>query len=230
VDRGRSQDEDERSRRELLEEIRLLRRRIAELQVPNADPGARRVRELLEQIPAILWTTDRDMRLTWWRGGGIRTLGFDVEAQLGVSVTEFFGTDSVEHPAVQAHRAALEGEARSFEVPVDFDGNKRWLRAHIEPLRGRGETIRGAIGVALDITNLVRAETERERLIDELQRAADRVKTLTGLIPICAHCKSMRDDRGYWQHVEAFLRDHSDAELSHGICPECAEKLLPAVR
>jgi len=226
---GRSEDDDGRPRGELLEEIRVLRTRVAELEFSNADPGAHRVRELLEQIPAILWTTNRDMRLTWWRGGGIRALGFDTEAQLGVSVPEFFGTESAEHPSVQAHRAALEGEARSFEVRVEFDGNERWLRAHIEPLRDPGQTIIGAVGVALDITGLVRAETEREHLIDELQRAADRVKTLTGLIPICAHCKSMRDDRGYWQHVEAFLRDHSDAELSHGICPECAEKLLPTV-
>lgn len=223
-------EEDGRSRRELLDELRFLRGRVVELQLPDADPGAQRVRELLDQIPAIVWATDLDLRLTWWRGGGINVLGLDAEAQLGVSVYDFFGTTHPEHPAVHAHRAAVQGEPRDYDLRVEVDGRERWLRAHIEPLRGPGDVIRGAIGAALDITERVRAEAERERLILELQRAAERVKTLSGLIPICSHCKSMRDDKGYWQQVDAFVRDHSDAELSHGICPDCMKKLIPSAR
>jgi hypothetical protein len=81
--------------------------------------------------------------------------------------------------------------------------------------------------VALDLTERVRAEADRERLIGELQQALDRVKVLSGLIPICSHCKAVRDDKGYWQQVDAFMREHSDAKLSHAICPECAHKLMP---
>jgi PAS domain S-box-containing protein len=72
-----------------------------------------------------------------------------------------------------------------------------------------------------------RAESERERLIGELQAALDNIKTLHGLIPICANCKKIRDDQGYWQDVAVYVRDHSEADFTHGICPDCAKKLYP---
>jgi len=67
-------------------------------------------------------------------------------------------------------------------------------------------------------------EREKERLIKELQNALEHVKRLKGLLPICAWCKKIRDDRGYWQEVETYLHEHSDVDFSHGICPECTEK------
>ncbi len=67
----------------------------------------------------------------------------------------------------------------------------------------------------------------REKLIDELQEALANVKALKGLIPICASCKKIRDDEGYWHQVEVYIRDHSEAEFSHGICPDCVKKLYP---
>lgn len=74
-----------------------------------------------------------------------------------------------------------------------------------------------------------RAVAERERLIRELQEALAKVKTLSGLIPICASCKKIRDDQGYWNQVESYVAKRSDAKFSHGICPECARKLYPDV-
>lgn len=59
----------------------------------------------------------------------------------------------------------------------------------------------------------------------ELQKALDEVKTLHGLLPICAYCKKIRDDKGYWNQVEEYIEKHSEAEFSHGICPDCLEKL-----
>ncbi len=67
----------------------------------------------------------------------------------------------------------------------------------------------------------------RERLILELQNALAEVKTLSGLLPICASCKKIRDDEGYWNQLEAYIQDHSDAVLSPSLCPECAKKLYP---
>jgi PAS domain S-box-containing protein len=83
----------------------------------------------------------------------------------------------------------------------------------------------GTQGIARDITDRKQAEEEREKLISKLQEALDNIKTMKGLLPICASCKKIRDDKGYWNQIEAYVRDHSDAEFSHGICPECAKKL-----
>ena len=69
------------------------------------------------------------------------------------------------------------------------------------------------------------SERNREKLINELQAALADVKTLSGLLPICASCKKIRDDNGYWNQIESYIRDRSDAKFSHGICPKCAEKL-----
>lgn len=68
---------------------------------------------------------------------------------------------------------------------------------------------------------------ELRRLNRELEQALNKVKTLSGFLPICASCKKIRDDKGYWQQIESYIRDHSEAEFSHGICPECAKKLYP---
>lgn len=73
------------------------------------------------------------------------------------------------------------------------------------------------------------AEKERDKVIQELQKALSEVKTLRGFLPICSSCKSIRDDKGYWNRIEKYIQDRSDAEFSHGICPDCAKKLYPDI-
>jgi K+-sensing histidine kinase KdpD len=73
-------------------------------------------------------------------------------------------------------------------------------------------------------TALGQLAQERERLVGELQKALSEVKTLSGFFPICAHCKKIRDDKGYWNQIEVYVRDHSNASFTHGICPECAHQ------
>jgi methyl-accepting chemotaxis protein len=70
-------------------------------------------------------------------------------------------------------------------------------------------------------------ESEREALIADLQTAVSEIKTLSGLLPICMHCKKIRDDKGYWQQMETYIHEHSDAQFSHSICRECAEEHYP---
>jgi len=76
-----------------------------------------------------------------------------------------------------------------------------------------------------EIDERKRVEEERERLIRELKAALSEVKTLSGLLPICASCKKIRDDKGYWNQIESYIRNHSEAEFSHSICPDCGKKL-----
>ena len=67
-------------------------------------------------------------------------------------------------------------------------------------------------------------------MIAELRDALANLKRLSGLLPICASCKKIRDDQGYWHQVENYMQDHAEVEFSHGICPECAAKLYPELR
>jgi CheY-like chemotaxis protein len=73
------------------------------------------------------------------------------------------------------------------------------------------------------------ASDEKMRLINDLKMALDEIKTLSGLLPICSHCKKIRDDTGYWDSVEHYLSKHSDAQFSHGICPDCMRQYYPKV-
>ena len=84
--------------------------------------------------------------------------------------------------------------------------------------------VSGAIETLRDVTQAKCGQQEREKLIAELTKALEKVKTLKGLIPICSHCKSIRRDEGYWQQLETFFSDHAEVEFSHGICPDCLEK------
>ena len=78
-----------------------------------------------------------------------------------------------------------------------------------------------------EITERKQAQQDRENLILELQGALENIRTLKGMIPICSHCKKIRDDDGYWNRIEKYIAEHTNAEFSHGICPECSRKLYP---
>ncbi len=83
------------------------------------------------------------------------------------------------------------------------------------------------VAVVRDITERYHIEQERVHLIGELKKALTDVRTLGGLIPICASCKKIRDDQGYWEQIEVYIRDHSDAQFSHSLCPQCVKELYP---
>ena len=85
----------------------------------------------------------------------------------------------------------------------------------------------GLLGISVVSYRLTKEEKRREIIIAQLQEALAEVKQLSGLLPICASCKKIRDDTGYWNQIESYIRDHSEAEFSHSICPDCAKKLYP---
>lgn len=85
----------------------------------------------------------------------------------------------------------------------------------------------GTLLLVRDVTRQRREEKEREKLIADLSDALTRLKKLKGLLPICPSCKKIRDDQGYWHQVENYMQDHSEVEFSHGLCPDCMERLYP---
>jgi len=79
------------------------------------------------------------------------------------------------------------------------------------------------------LARLVMKNLELRRISDQLATAVNNVKTLSGLLPICSACKRVRDDDGYWQQVEVYVKDHTDASFTHGMCPKCAEIYFPGL-
>lgn len=127
-------------------------------------------------------------------------------------------------------RAVLERQGAVASLESEFrcaSGKTAWVEIHAKAMR---DAATGEIyyeGSIEDITERKAAEAERERLIAELTAALSKVKSLTGLLPICAGCKKIRDDEGRWNDLEPYIESHSEAEFTHGFCPECARRLYP---
>ncbi|MEN6526512.1 MAG: histidine kinase N-terminal 7TM domain-containing protein [Candidatus Polarisedimenticolia bacterium] len=104
-------------------------------------------------------------------------------------------------------------------------GEDRVLEGRAAPIFS-GSLPVGRLVILRDITVRRRAELERERLIEELRRAAEEISTLSGLIPVCASCRRVRDDEGFWSRFETYVAKHTGAQITHGLCPECAARAI----
>ncbi len=129
---------------------------------------------------------------------------------------------------IENYRKRIAGEtvhdAYDFRF-IGAGGRLSWIFISAATIQWKGRP--ATLNLMTDITERKQTEEERERLIVELEEALSRVKTLSGLLPICASCKKIRNDKGQWEQMEMYIRDRSEAEFSHGICPECAAKLYP---
>lgn len=137
------------------------------------------------------------------------------------------------HRCLSAH---LRGETGHYETEHRVrakDGHWLWVldRGKVVERDAAGNPVRAA-GTHTDIDarrgieqRLREALQLNERLVDELRVALSRVKTLGGLLPVCAWCKNVRDDAGYWQQIEIYLAEHTDARFTHGLCPTCDARL-----
>ncbi|MEW5725916.1 MAG: PAS domain-containing protein [Thermodesulfobacteriota bacterium] len=108
---------------------------------------------------------------------------------------------------------------------ITRDGEEKWISHHSQPVFAPDGTWLGRRLSHRDISRRMKALGEREKLIGELNQALAKVKTLTGLLPICASCKKVRNDEGYWEQIEEYISNHSEADFTHSICPECRQKL-----
>ena len=107
------------------------------------------------------------------------------------------------------------------------NGSTIWVRCRGIAIRNEeGKPVR-MLGAHTDMTGQKQAEQELQKTNDALRKALEEIKTLQGIIPICAGCKKIRDDMGYWEQVESYISKHTEAIFSHGVCPECVKKLYP---
>jgi PAS domain S-box-containing protein len=149
-------------------------------------------------------------------------LGFEKDEIIGrpFSILHAVGSLDTAQP-LSAYDSVISCEfSKKNGAPVVLD-----MTAALIPW-GEGQ---GILVTLRDASERIKAEREREKLIEDLEDALEKIRTLKGLLPICAFCKKIRDDQGYWEKVETYIEAHSDAEFSHSICPECAKKHYPEV-
>lgn len=110
------------------------------------------------------------------------------------------------------------------------EGRTCWLKDQAEIERYPRDQSSISLGCLTEVSKEMEAAEEREKLVSALQEALSKVKQLSGLLPICASCKRIRDDKGYWNRIEEYIMNHSEADFTHGLCPPCIEKLYPGLK
>lgn len=144
------------------------------------------------------------------------------------SVADVLGRDVFETAIKPNLEKCFAGETVKYEMQYIYpDIGNRDVEVEYYPLKNASGNVYRAVAVIRDITARKAAEQERENLIAKLNDALAKVKTLSGYLPICSSCKKIRDDSGYWNQIETYVKKHSEAQFSHSICPECSKKLYP---
>lgn len=123
------------------------------------------------------------------------------------------------------HETVREGRtAHAEHIHLLPDGSKTFAEITTSPIMDENGKVKQVVHIARNITARKQVEEEREKLIDELQTALSEIKTLRGLLPICMNCHKIKTEQGAWNKLEIYISRHSDAEFSHGICPDCYKK------
>lgn len=225
----------------MAEELEKVRGRCAELE---------KERHMLHVMMDILpdcniFLKDRQSRFILTNTAHLRVIGVKSLADvIGKTDFDFFPKELAQQYYNDEQQVMSSGEPliNREEQAVDPDGNKYWMLTTKMPLCAREGVITGItntdhahpkqsdivgfVGLSRDITNIKNLEQDRNRVISELESALSKIKTLHGMIPICSSCKNVRNDEGYWLQVEEYVQEHSDADFSHGFCPDCAKKFL----
>ncbi|MGH9788745.1 MAG: PAS domain S-box protein [Candidatus Acidiferrales bacterium] len=182
---------------------------------------------LIENSPLAIVTIDPEERVQHCNPTFERLFGYRLDEMKGKRIDDFVAPGDLSNEALNLTRQAVRGEiGHAVTHRQRKDGAVIQVEVHGVPLVVNGKLV-GGYALYQDVTERRRAEEERENLLRELQEALANIKTLSGLLPICASCKKVRDDGGYWSQIESYISAHSDAQFSHGICPECAKQLYP---
>lgn len=183
-----------------------------------------------------LWYWDLENQENEWMSPRFwQTLGYDPNEKkhLAKEWQDLIHPDDLEI-AIQNFIRHSEDPSHPYDQVVRYrhkNGSTVWIRCRGIVIRdSHGKPVR-MLGAHTDITKQKQAEEKLRQKTRDLERLNKKLrselKILIGIIPICSHCKKIRDDNGYWNQLEAFIREYSEAEFSHSICPVCCKKLYP---
>lgn len=177
---------------------------------------------IVEQAPIMIWRANTSTECDYFNQQWLNFTGRKIEQEVGNGWAEGVFSEDFEK-CLEIYLSAFK-KREIFEMEYRLrrhDGEYRWIFDRGVPFEDEQGSFCGYIGSCIDITDSV----EARKLI--LQKKESEIKRLRGMLPICASCKKIRDDKGYWNQLEDYLKEHTDAEFSHGICPECIKKLYP---
>jgi PAS domain S-box-containing protein len=183
---------------------------------------------MLQSIGDHISIMDADLNIIWANKVAKKIFGNDI---IGKKCYEAYHerSEPCEPSPCLTKKAFADGKIHEHDTEViDKDGHTIHFHCTANvALRDANGIPTRVIEISRDITELKKAEAEKDRLIEQLKEASEKIKTLNRLLPICASCKKIRNDQGYWQQVEDYLHDNADILFSHSICPACMKKLYP---
>jgi PAS domain S-box-containing protein len=146
---------------------------------------------------------------------------------IGHKIWDVFEKDEADKRFAIVKKVFTEGKTEELEVRVPLPSGDTYYLTTVKPILNDVGAVETVICTSKNITKRKLAEVALKKEHDKLLKALKEIKTLSGFLPICASCKKIRDDKGYWNQIEAYIQQHSDAQFSHAICPACAKKLYP---
>lgn len=212
----------EAENQELKSQINILKKKDSEITQINKQFMAieDKFQTIVDHSPLAILYTDKD--------GIISTCNKRAETLFGTTKEKLIGFSYKNITDLRMKEAvikALSGKKSHFEG--DAGNNLANMSANFSPSFSQDGSVSGVIGIFEDISERLYMEKERNQLIGELRASLSKAKTLSGLIPICASCKKIRDDNVYLNQLKEYIHRHPDAEFTHGVCPECMKRLYP---
>jgi len=177
---------------------------------------------IVEQAPILIWRANTSTECDYFNQMWLNFTGRRIEQELGNGWTEGIFPEDFKR-CLEIYLSSFK-KREVFEMEYRlrrYDGEYRWLFDRGVPFEDEQGSFGGYIGSCIDITESVEA-----RLL-VLREQKSEIRQLRGMLPICSHCKKIRDDKGYWTQIEEYIHEHSEAEFSHSICQECAKKYYP---
>lgn len=185
------------------------------------------INTLVQSSPAFFVAIGADLKTIMMNGAMLSALGYTAEEVKGKDyLTTFVPED--DHGILSGIFSRIITERKpaiNENHLLTRDGRRLLVEWRGRPIFNEEGEFDYFFGVGIDITGSRQLEQERERLISELQDALAGITVLKGLLPICAKCKKIRNDRGYWEKIETYIESHTEALFTHGLCGECADKI-----
>lgn len=237
---GVTMEESKKSTEYLLAEIDLLKGKLAKLESLQRDKQKiemelQRSKEvlnmLINNIPSQVFWKNRALIYTGCNQAFAGVVGMSNPSDVIGKSDYDFARDSTHAESYREwDKKIMDDDTPVLDLEESYhnsDGSEGTVLTSKVPLKDQDGNVYGILGICTDISERKRVELENESLINDLKDAIADVKTLEGLLPICSNCKKVRDDKGYWNQIESFIMEHSQAEFSHSICQECAQELYP---